>query len=111
MRRFVMSKLRVLVALLVVGLLAGCVYPFGIPTGIAGSGRMVTSEKDLSGFTKVEVGSAFTADIKQSENYRVAITVDDNLAEYVNASVQGDTLRVYLKPNVSLRTYVNRPKV
>jgi len=78
-------------------MLSGCV----LPTRITGSGKTVDLEKDLTGFSRVEVGSAFTVDITQSEAYSVVITIDDNLEQYLEVSQRGDTLRIYLRPGLS----------
>ena len=75
------------------GLLAGCVG--GV---VKGSGKLVTEEFNFTGFTKVDVGSAFVVDIVQAESYRVSITADDNLFDYIQVSQQGTTLKIGLKP-------------
>jgi len=66
-----------LVALLTSGLLVGC---GGM---MIGSGDLATEEFNFSDFTRVEVGSAFEVEIVQSDSYRVSITADDNLFDYI----------------------------
>jgi hypothetical protein len=78
--------------LLMSGLLAGCVRE-----GVPGSGDLTTQEFNFSDFTRVEVGSAFQVEIVQADSYRVSVTADDNLFEYIQVSKQGETLKIGLK--------------
>lgn len=100
-----MSKsVRIIAVLLVLGLLApsllaGCTFGANV---ITGSGRTTTKDYDFSGFTKVSIGSAFQTDIKQGQGYAVAVTIDDNLVDYLDVRVDGDTLNIGLKPRLSL---------
>lgn len=75
------------------GLFAGCVG--GV---IIGSGNLDTQKMDFSGFTRVNVGHAFEVEVVQSGSYRVSITADDNLFEYIQVSQEGETLKIGLKP-------------
>jgi hypothetical protein len=81
-------------------LLAGCTV--NAPQTIVGSGNKVTVEKDLSGFTKVAASSAFQVGITQSDDYRVIITVDEKVEPYLDVTVQGDTLRIGVRPGLTL---------
>lgn len=96
-----MSAFRIFCLVTIGILMVGCV---GIPsiTTIRGSGRTETKSLDLAGFTKLNVSSAFTVDVTQSETYKVEITVDDNLVERLDVRVSGDTLYVGLKPGTSM---------
>lgn len=84
-----------------VGLLAGCML-LGCVSGVVGSGNLTTREFDLAGFVRVEAGSTFVVDIAQAPGYRVAVTADDNLFQYLDVSVSGSTLRLRVRPGVSL---------
>jgi hypothetical protein len=91
-----------LTGVLAVAMLSGC---FPIVTGgeqVVGSGRSATQEYDFSGFTRVGVGSAFEVDINQGDDYAVAVTVDDNIVEYLDVRVDGDTLLIGLRPSLRL---------
>jgi hypothetical protein len=83
-------------------LLAGCQAIF-TPTGITGSGRTVTKTLDLTDFSRVAAGGAFEVQITRGTNHAVAITVDDNLVDYLDVGRSANTLRLYMQPNVSLR--------
>jgi hypothetical protein len=54
-------------------------------------------EKDYTGFDKVALGNAFTVDISQGESFSVVLNVGDNLVEYLEVSMEGDTLKIGLK--------------
>ena len=71
---------------------------------IAGSGHTVTKEYDLSGFSKLAVGHAFQVDVTQGPKHSVALTVDDNLVEYLDVTTSGETLRIKFQPNLSVRS-------
>jgi hypothetical protein len=82
------------------GLIAGCTS--FVPQTITGSGKSVTVQKDLTGFSKVSAGSAFRIDVSQSDSYSVVITVDEKVVPYLDVTVQGDTLRIYLRPGLAI---------
>lgn len=96
-----MSNLSVLgITIVAALLLVGCTIP-GAQT-LIGSGNRVTVEKDLSGFSKIQVSSAFQVGITQSEDYSVVITVDEKVEPYLDVTVQGDTLRIAVRPGLTL---------
>lgn len=72
-------------------------------SSITGSGHTVTKEYDLSGFSKLAVGHAFQVEIAQGPKHSVAVTVDDNLVEYLDVSTSGETLRIRFQPNINVR--------
>ena len=82
---------------------------------LRGSGRLVTRELDLEGFTRVEVGHAFEVDLVQSRFYSVVITADDNVIDDVEVTISRDTLRIGMETlfvnvqNVTLRAEVSMP--
>jgi hypothetical protein len=99
-----MSKSNVLgtvtVTSVAVVLLAGCTLYS--QQALVGSGKSVTLEKDLSGFSRIDVSSAFQVDVTQSEDYSVVITVDEKVEPYLDVTVQGDTLRIAVRPGLTL---------
>ncbi len=70
---------------------------------VAGSGRVVTKELQFTDFTAVHVGSAFQARITYSSSYRVSVTMDDNLFDYLQVSKEGGALVIGLKPGYEYR--------
>jgi hypothetical protein len=96
--------LTILSLCVVLGLMTGCIAPGVEFVRVAASGNPVTLSQDYTGFTKVAAGSAFQVAINQSEDYSVDIIIDDNLRQYLEVGVQGDTLRIYLRPGVIFST-------
>jgi hypothetical protein len=80
--------------------LAGCTGY--LPQTIVGSGNSVTEEPELSGFSKISASSAFRVEVSQSDGYSVVITVDEKVVPYLDVTVQGDTLRISLKPGLTM---------
>lgn len=106
-----MSKLLSVVAVLAVAaVLAGCANLPGL-TLIRGSGNLVTREEDVSGFSRVDLSYAFEAEITRAEDYRVVITIDDNLLPYLRVDQSGDTLRVGLQPNTGVSEATMRVQI
>ncbi|MBI2947296.1 MAG: DUF2807 domain-containing protein [Verrucomicrobia bacterium] len=79
---------------------AGCGV---LGVGITGSGTTVTKEYELAGFSRLAVGNAFQVEVTQGPKHSVAVTVDDNLVEYLDVSKSGDALRIKLQPQISVR--------
>lgn len=110
-----MKRITVVLSLLAGILLSGCCAP-GLLPNIAGSGKLVTRELDLTGFSRLSAGSAFEIEVTRGEPCRVVVTADENLIDYVDASVAGDTLQLRLQPgrsyrNATLKAQVTMPKL
>lgn len=89
--------------LLVLGIICGATGCAG-GAALTGSGKEATKSYDLKDFTEIEVGDAFDVVIEQTDSYRVSVTVDDNLTEYLDVGVSGETLRIGLKPATYVKT-------
>jgi hypothetical protein len=85
-----MSKRILLAIFAVTALLAGCTFPR--LSGVMGSGRPVTRDYPITDFSRVEVQNAFDATIRQGDEFKVSVTVDDNLLDYLVVDKVGDTL-------------------
>jgi hypothetical protein len=72
-------------------LLTGCVFA-------RGSGNIVTEERDVSGFDKIEVRGSGELTVEQGSQEGVTITADDNLMRYITTKVSGDTLIIQVGP-------------
>ncbi len=96
-----MLALRVVALILGGVIVASCVAVPALTT-LHGSGNTVTNEYDITGFTRVEVGSMFQVEIVQAESYSVSVTVDDNIERYLDVARSGDTLRIRLEPHLRL---------
>ena len=82
----------VLALILLVGLGQAHALDFG--RGAKGSGDLETRELSLDTFRALEVGGAFEVDIRFGKKQKVAITVDDNLWQYLETSVRNGWLKV-----------------
>ena len=103
-----MIKVRMLVLILSVALLAGCTPP-GPP--ITGSSKVVTQEEEISGFDKVEVSDAFKVEISQGETFSVVVRLDDNLLQYLEVVKRGSTLKIGLTTNRIVRDSTQEAEV
>lgn len=65
---------------------------------LRGSGNTVTLQVDASDFDGLNVGNAFEVNITQGDDYKVMVTVDDNLQQYLQAGKQGRTLNIQMEP-------------
>lgn len=88
----------------------GC-CSFNSGTSIKGSGQTVTKQYELTGFSRIEAGSAFQLTVRQGERHGVALTVDDNLVEHLDVTSSGHTLHIGLKPNLSVQNVTLRADV
>jgi hypothetical protein len=83
--------------------LTGCDVVFTTSEdGEKGSGNLETRQYDFTDFTRVDIGHAFRYEIEQSDTYSISITADDNIFKNIEVEKDGDTLRIGLKPFISL---------
>ncbi len=87
--------------ILIAGTLLGC--DINDRDSIKGSGDVVSIEKDFTGFSKVDLSNAFKGTITRDDNFSIMIMIDDNLEEYLNVKVTGDTLKIYLDSDYNYR--------
>src|SRR3972149_2710783 len=76
--------------LMFISLSAGCDV-------VTGSGETTTWEMDYSDFKKLDIGSGFIVDVTWANNFRVSITTDKSLTEYLSIEQRGDALYIGLK--------------
>ena len=80
---------------------------------IIGSGKLVTREVDASDFSGLEIGSALKVDITQGTPFKVVVTADDNVIDYVEANRTGQVLTLGVKSgsytNTTIRVAVTMP--
>lgn len=95
------------VCLVAILAMPGCVMidsPSGIDISndqqtIIGSGRIVQTPLNLSGFTRISLSNTFKARICRSDTYSVTVTTDDNIVQYVRASQSGNEIVISLANN------------
>ena len=69
---------------------------------IKGSGTIVTENRTVSGFDKVDLQSVGNLTIVVGDKESLTIKADDNLMQYITSEVFNDTLEIGMKPNLSL---------
>jgi len=98
-------KPRLLIGLLIFALVAttACNLSFNLGNNrVRGSGNVVTEERQVSGFDKVEINGAGELYIEQGETEALTVEADDNVMEYITTEVVGDTLELKIKPNFNI---------
>ena len=69
----------------------------GKVTHLRGNGDLVTSEKTVSAFKKIDCSGSTVVRFHAGEDYRTVITVDANLEDYVEVFVKNNVLRIGTK--------------
>lgn len=87
-----MTKVFVL-GLVIAAITTACAVPVK-PRLIQGSGRVITEDRDVSGFDKILVSGVGRIILTQSTKESLSIETDDNLMEYIETEVKGDTLEI-----------------
>ena len=70
--------------------------------GVRGSGRLAEDVRDVSGFTGVDLATWGNLTIEVGEKEELRIEADDNLIDYFETYVEGDTLKIKTRPGVVL---------
>ncbi|MFN2534181.1 MAG: GIN domain-containing protein [Pseudonocardiaceae bacterium] len=76
---------------------------FSDPAAVAGSGRLISRTIDLAEVTSVVAEADFVVHLRAGGTAQAIVTMDDNLADRVDATVTGDQLRLGIKPGRSVR--------
>ncbi len=89
--------------------LAACLAALAAPAfaerKVAGSGRMVTERRAVSGFDRIAIAGAFEVELRQGSSEGVELVGDDNLLALVETRLEGAgsrTLKIAPKPDVDL---------
>jgi hypothetical protein len=65
-----------------------------------GSGKLITENREVSGFSRLDISGSYKVVIKQDSTESLTITADDNLMKYVKTDVIGDRLKIYSSRNL-----------
>jgi hypothetical protein len=71
---------------------------------IKGSGKLAEQRRTVADFNKIRLEGSFTVEAQQGSGNEVTVRADDNLIEWLETVVEGNTLVVRGKPKVSWRT-------
>ena len=80
-------------------LLISCPLLFGacMLNGVAGSGKIVTEPRTVSGFSAVSLSGSGHLMIEETGTESLTVTTDDNLLPYIKTDVRGNTLELGMK--------------
>jgi hypothetical protein len=71
--------------------------------GIKGDGNVVSQERTASGFYGVAIQGAANVNVQHGADYKVVVTTDNNLQEFVLVEVKNDVVRINTEPKTNLR--------
>jgi hypothetical protein len=77
--------------------ISGCSYAFD---GIKGNGNVVKQERNVAGFSAIEVGGAFKVYLTQGDQEKLVVEADENLLDVIKTEVNGKTLKIYTKEDI-----------
>jgi hypothetical protein len=102
-----------LISVLVVANFAGCSKA---GSSMTGSGNIIDKKLTNINFTTVNIQGAFNAEIRQSDNFGVVISTDDNLVNRVLISSEGETLKFRIEAPASffptsLKVVITMPRI
>jgi hypothetical protein len=69
---------------------------------VRGNGNMVRQERDVPGFTGINVSSGIDVFIRQGSAPGLIIEAEENLQELIISEVQGDVLKIYVKEKMRI---------
>ena len=82
-----------LIFLIIAAVTTACGVPFQ-PRLVKGSGDIVVEDRKVSDFDKILVTGAGRLIITQGDSESISIETDDNLMEYIETKVEGNTLEI-----------------
>jgi len=85
------------------GLMGSCI-PL---VGEKGDGDVVKEERQVSGFTSLEVSGAFKVYLYQGKSESLTVEADQNLMDNIITEVKGDKLEIYTKGTIRKATKMN----
>ena len=95
----IIAKLFLLMAVIFV-VSTACIVPFS-PRLVRGSGDVIVEERDVSDFEMIQVSGVGRVIITQGDDETLSVETDDNLLEYIETEVKGDTLEIGFSKDTS----------
>jgi hypothetical protein len=96
MVKLMIHLVKVVIATVVAILFGSCTMNFN-GESITGSGNVVSKDRNLSGFTKIEVARGLECEVVQSPDFKVTVEADDNLQQAIITKVENGTLKITSK--------------
>ena len=102
-----MNRKNIICSLVLVGVM---VLLIGCTRGVRGTGAMVTRDFEMEDFSALEIRGAYHVTWRQSDSAAITVEMQENLFNYFQASVEGETLYVNSTRNFITRNR-NRPRI
>lgn len=103
----------IFIAALVIGLIVANFFSFGrvkervfnisFDHSVTGSGSVASEQRDVAGFTGIDVGGAFVVEITAQKEYSVVVEADDNLLPLITTTISGGTLEISSEKKLSTK--------
>lgn len=100
-RKALSTLLIVLIVVVVVVIVVGV----AVALILSSPGNLKTQQYTNSGFTALDVGSAFQVTIKQSDTYSVKITAGERIFDRISVTQSEETLKIEVTPGVFFGTF------
>jgi hypothetical protein len=99
-----MRKTVLLIIPLILLLTMACSITFTTPEikDLRGSGNLVTEQREVSGFDRLEFGGVGTMTIRQGDVESLTIEADDNLIDHITTRVIGNRLVIEMEKNFNV---------
>jgi len=93
-----MKKLSIISLVFIIGFFEGC--SLDNIFYIRGNGNLITSEKSVSSFEKINISGSAEVRFYASQEYRAVVTADSNLLEHTEIETRGNTLNIGSKNGI-----------
>jgi len=95
--------------------LSSCYFD-GWGTGISGNGNVVEENRDVTGFTGVEVSTGIDVYLTQGNGFEVMVEADENLQDVIITELKGDRLvvrtdHVNIRSAKSKKVHISLPEL
>lgn len=100
MIKIMIHLVKIVIAFVVALLFSSCNMNMNFDgKSIKGSGNVVTQQRDVKDFTKIEVKKGIECIVTQGNTFKVEVQADDNLQEGILTTVENGTLKISSKYN------------
>lgn len=100
-----------LTVVVIIFIAAAAIFAGAVFSGSWPFRNTVTRDEDFTDFTIVDIGSAFEAEITQSNAYSIKITADSTIMEHVQVSKTGDTLAISITPGILIQAVTLKAEI
>lgn len=100
-------RTRIGLAILLAAMLSACTVLPADVSPVKGSGRVVSEEREVSGFTGVMLGTIGEMTITLGNRDSLRIEADDNVMPYLESKVQGGELKIESRPRTNFSLPLN----